>query len=149
MRFPEWSLNDQRLLHMRNVGSAGQICSMNTVGEDVQVLSSFPPGRDFRDVRLSPDGHRIAYANRMPGNCRRQLWILDTRSGADYRLTWEGGAKPAWSPDGTLLVYVKEDATQSDSRLGTLWIMDSMTGEEWQLTSSWIRWKDRGDQFAD
>jgi Tol biopolymer transport system component len=146
IRFPEWMVGDQRLLSLRGVDDTGQFCSMNTDGGDVQVVSSFlgSTGIGIGDARVSPDGRRIAYSNYIPGNCRRQMWILDAQSGADYRLTWEGGAEPAWSPDGTLIVYVKEDATKSDSRLGTLWIMDSMTGEEWQLTSSWIRAKDRG-----
>lgn len=138
VRYPEWLLGDNGLMVIRTVDGIGQICRMDPTGNNVVTLSWFPEGRDVRYNRLSPDGRRIAYTNYVPDNCRRQMWILDIGGKVDYRITWEGGASPAWSQDGTLIVYVKEDATKYDGRVGTLWIMNSMTGEEWQLTSTWV-----------
>jgi Tol biopolymer transport system component len=134
---PDWMPDDRHLLHLRSVGNTGQFCSMDTSGANLAVLSQFPPNAWARHGRMSPDGRRIAYSKQIAGYCRPQIWILDVETGVDYRLTWEGGDYPGWSPDGTLLVYTKHDQTQSNDRLGTLWIFNTMTGNETQLTHHW------------
>lgn len=66
--------------------------------------------RSAGDVRISPDGRRIAYTVAMfdrPGRPYAQVWILDLGSQKAVRV---GGEKevtsnPKWSPDGKWLSY--------------------------------------------
>ena len=52
------------------------------------------------DLRLSPDGKRVAVAG-------LELWVYDLERGSKTRLTYNEGAirYPSWSPDGKSLIY--------------------------------------------
>lgn len=67
--------------------------------------------REDRGPAWSPDGKRIYYASRQPGEAEN-VWVLDVRKFDAQPLTTEGGFDPAPSPDGKHLVYVSraEDA---------------------------------------
>ena len=52
---------------------------------------------DWETPRFSPDGQRLAV--RM-GDPDQDVWILELSRGALQRLTFEGGYRPLWSPDG-------------------------------------------------
>ena len=75
--------------------------------------------RFLTDMRLSPDGQRIAYtvrsADRAANEIRSAIWLLDVRSGATRQLTsgQKRDSSPRWSPDGHSLVFIsdREDDT--------------------------------------
>jgi len=58
------------------------------------------------DVAISPDGSKLAYSRRMPGE-PQDLWLYDVTTGKRTQLTsgqrWTLCA--CWSPDGTRLAY--------------------------------------------
>jgi serine/threonine protein kinase/Tol biopolymer transport system component len=56
------------------------------------------------DVRLSPDGKRVAYVTGSPAAA---VWTLDLERKAKTRVTFDQQAvsQPAWSPDGKTLVF--------------------------------------------
>jgi serine/threonine-protein kinase len=61
----------------------------------------------YSDVRLSPDGRRIAYGKDEPSN---DVWVADLATGATTRLTHSAGIERhvAWSPDARRVIYQGE-----------------------------------------
>lgn len=57
------------------------------------------------DPAPAPDGTHLVFAS------RGWLWVFDVASGVATRLTRSGGvdSRPRWSPDGTTIVFVRDD----------------------------------------
>ncbi|HEY7114248.1 MAG TPA: protein kinase [Thermoanaerobaculia bacterium] len=67
----------------------------------------------YADVRLSPDGGRVAVTLRDPAHAQNEdVWVLDASRGTSTRITAEPTEEfdPAWFPDGERLVYVSDRA---------------------------------------
>jgi eukaryotic-like serine/threonine-protein kinase len=79
-------------------------------------LGSLGPVGGYSDVRISPDGQKVAVALRDPSHGQNQdVWVLDASRGTPLRLTSEPTDEfnPAWFPDGEWLVYVSDRAGSS------------------------------------
>ena len=61
------------------------------------------------DPAPAPDGQRIAFAS------RGWLWVMDLNTGIAKRLTTGGSldSRPAWSPDGKRLAFVRDDSRET------------------------------------
>jgi Tol biopolymer transport system component len=65
----------------------------------------------YVDVRISPDGRKVAVALRDPSHGQNlDVWVLDASRGTGSRITAERTDEfnPAWFPDGERLVYVSD-----------------------------------------
>jgi len=85
------------------------------------------PARQYQDLRLSPDGTRVAVG--VFDGRDWDLWVYDVVSGAGLRLTRQGGANqmaPIWTPDGQRIVY-RAQATPLDGDL--YWIAADGSGQ--------------------
>ncbi len=62
---------------------------------------------DVRDVRLSPDGKRVAFASELG------IWTLDLERKTKTRITFDPQVvqEPAWSPDGKTLLFSESITT--------------------------------------
>jgi Tol biopolymer transport system component len=71
------------------------------------------PG-SYDNVRLSPDGRRVAGDQTDPDGRKVDIWIHESAQGATTRLTFDPGADqtPIWSPDGKQILF------SSTQRLG-------------------------------
>jgi hypothetical protein len=75
-------------------------------GRDLGALGEI---RGYTDVRISPDGQKVAVALRDLSHGRNlDLWVLDASRGTGSRITAERTDEfdPAWFPDGERLAYV-------------------------------------------
>ena len=63
------------------------------------------PRREWDQVRVSPDGKRVAGAIL---DLQRDVWISELQSGLTERLTTDSvSAKPAWTRDGQAVAYTR------------------------------------------
>ena len=70
-------------------------------------IPALPPGL-YNDVRISPDGSRVAIVVGSSGS--GDIWIYDTHSTAFERFTHDQtNATPTWSRDGKVLFYASID----------------------------------------
>jgi dipeptidyl aminopeptidase/acylaminoacyl peptidase len=98
----------------------------DTAGGSARQYSAGP--RDTAPV-WSPDGGRLAFvrgparatkpkniAERERGVGKPQIWVMAADGGEARRVTFArfGASSPAWSPDGTTLVYVAETGEADD-----------------------------------
>ncbi len=85
-------------------------------GERHGRLSLVGPGREPETLvedtgafvmrpALSPDGRRVAFQRYTGGREELQVWVLQREGGSWARAAVESGGAPAWTPDGTGLVY--------------------------------------------
>jgi eukaryotic-like serine/threonine-protein kinase len=82
-------------------------------GRDGRRLESLPVKEgDLRQPELSPDGGRLLYTR--PSNGMADIFLYDFASGTDRKITLspDYDEEPVWSPDGTEMVHVGNDAGQ-------------------------------------
>jgi dipeptidyl aminopeptidase/acylaminoacyl peptidase len=85
-------------------------------GYELPTLTSGPI-----DPAPSPDGSKIAFAS------RGWIWLFDPKTGEATRVTTGAGAdsRPAWSPDGKSMAFVRDD-----TRFTTIVIRELASGSE-------------------
>ncbi|HEX6502704.1 MAG TPA: protein kinase [Terriglobales bacterium] len=67
----------------------------------------------FHELKLSPDGRRLAVAIGDPSSA---LWVYDVTRGVRTRLTFEGPVvAPVWSPDGRRIAFTKRQGGALDA----------------------------------
>ena len=77
-------------------------------GRELGTLGAVGP---YEDVRISPDGRRVAVAIRDSTQGQNiDVWVLDAARGTGTHVTAERSDEfnPAWFPDGDRLVYVSD-----------------------------------------
>jgi Tol biopolymer transport system component len=70
-------------------------------------LGAVGPAADFRGIRLSRDGRRIAMVTEDPLAMTPDIWIRDLTRAEATRFTFDAGTDndPVWSPDATRIAF--------------------------------------------
>jgi Tol biopolymer transport system component len=103
---PAWSRDGKTIAFVSERTGDPEIFVMNADGSDVLRLTT-TSARDAHPA-WSPDG-RIAFASDRSGSS--DLYVMSADGSGLERLTTDGGADPAWSPDGTRLAYSAQHCT--------------------------------------
>jgi WD40 repeat protein len=72
-----------------------------------------------RRPHFSPDGDKIVFDSSLDGDI--DIWVINSDGTGLQRLTTNGGAQPAWSPDGQTIAYVNIDLFEGK---GKIWLMN-------------------------
>ncbi len=80
------------------------------MGANGQISKLPLPARPYRNLKLSPDGRRIAATINEASDY--DVWIGDIERGTLTRLTFGGrNIEPVWSPDGQWITYASSAST--------------------------------------
>ena len=90
--------------------------------------------RAYQRPRLSPDGKRLAVM--IGSGVEADVWLLDTGRGVLTRMTFEGGVRPIWTPDGTRIVFA---STRVGGNFDVFWKLANGSGAAEQLTEGAYR----------
>ncbi len=105
-----------RDIYLRGVGGQNPI----------NLTAEFPEDDD--QPAFSPDGERIAFRSSRQGG---GIFVMGRTGEAPRRLT-RAGYRPAWSPDGTTIVYSTESVDvnpQNGYGASGLWLVDVASGQ--------------------
>ena len=144
-RMPCWSPVSSKILYIGYFGATyptapSEVFVMDPSGTNAKRLTVNQT--DDRHPVLSPNGQQIAYSGQfLTGNSWKnvlpQIWVMSANGAGARQLTKCGGYHPSWSPDGTRIVYTRENAVCDTPENGVLWTVDVTTGIETQLTTKW------------
>ncbi len=96
---------DGSLLYVAGVASAAlrKLVWVDREGREEPLVDE--PGR-YLDVRISPDGTRVAVDRFPASNEARSVWIYEVGGGGRRtRLAADGGVHSVWTPDGTRIAF--------------------------------------------
>ncbi len=129
------------------------IYMMEVDGSGVRQLTD-EPGRDY-EPDSSPDGRTLVFASQRAGEDSSQLYLMDADGSNARRLTFssETGARVIddyahWSPDGRTVVFQRTTVvSEGGGTDADIWLIDTESGEERQLTDDPSVW-DSTPSFA-
>ncbi len=110
------------------------------------------------DAQISPDGTRAVYvrgvADYEKDRTLRQIMLVDLRTRRSRALTYDrkGVAMPRWSPDGTSLAFLADDADEKNPQ-SQIFVLPMDGGEARQVTHAKngvfnYSWSPDGSRFA-
>ncbi len=121
--WPSWSADGKLLFYTKGTR---QIWAFNLKTNESEQISIGTP-RSARRPSLSPDGRVLLWQNQTEGE-PPQICTMDLETEEIIQLTDEGGTEPAWSPDGSMIVYSEFKPE------GRIWIMNADGTNKRQLT---------------
>jgi|SRR5579862_4716586 len=106
------------------------------IGRSGQQLGRMTEGQLYDNVRISPDGSRVAYQLFAPATANPgTIWVYDINRAVSSRVTFDNAVvddRPVWAPDGKYLLY---NRYQDDSMRKVL--ASGLGGEEVVLQNAY------------
>ncbi len=101
------------LSYLSGAGAGRTVVLVDREGRETPLLAE---PRQYEDLRLSPDGKRLAI--HVTETDEGDIWIHESETGTLSRLTFESeNFYPVWTPDGTRIAYT----SRSEGVAGLFW----------------------------
>ena len=100
-----FAVSDRLLVYQPSPPGATALHNLLWLDRTGKKISTVAPAQDSFDLRLSPDGQRLAYAKGGPNS---DIWIQDLKRDVPMRITFDPSVDkgaPIWSPDGSQLLF--------------------------------------------
>jgi len=135
--FPSLSPDGKWVVYVRGNGGRPEKLDiyLQSVGGQTPINLTKDSMASETQPAFSPDGERIAFRSGRQGG---GIFVMGRTGESPRRLTTEG-LNPAWSPDGSQIVYATTGVGDSPGiRVGNseLWTVNVVTGEKRHLTTS-------------
>jgi len=102
---PAWSPDGSKIVFARVGDGASDIYVMNDDGSGVTKLTNGPAVR--YGPTWSPEGDWVAFGSGPDGYTPQDIYVMRSDGSGLRRLTQGGGESPAWSPDGSKIVFTR------------------------------------------
>jgi TolB protein len=128
----DWSPNGKRIVFLRTTVDA--LFVVNTNGTGLKQIT--PAGLDFSSFgSWSPQGNEIVFSQHVTPDVHSSIWVVHADGtglheinvqpasacgGANADPNADGCPEPAWSPDGTKIVFAKGKSTDVDAEIYTV-----------------------------
>ena len=128
----DWSPNEKRIVFLRTTVDA--LFVVNTNGTGLKQIT--PAGLDFSSFgSWSPQGNEIVFSQHVTPDVHSSIWVVNADGtglheinvqpasacgGANADPNADGCPEPAWSPDGTKIVFAKGKSTDVDAEIYTV-----------------------------
>jgi Tol biopolymer transport system component len=106
-RYPAWSPDGRRIAFARDTGGAFELFLVDADGRNLSQLTR-DSGRYEEFPTWSPDGRRIAYTSTSGENGDLRVMNADGTGSTNLTEGAPDDEEPAWSPDGSLLVFIRD-----------------------------------------
>ena len=102
--FAMFSATANTLVYRRGASEDLELTWLDRTGKALGTVGE--AGR-YEVLRLAQDGTRAAVAKLDPGTFNQDVWLIDLRSGAGTRFTFDPSinSNPVWSPDGKRVIF--------------------------------------------
>jgi eukaryotic-like serine/threonine-protein kinase len=100
-----FAVSDRLLIYQLSPTGTATTHSVVWLDRSGKKLSVVAPGQDSFDLRLSPDGKRLAYSKGGPNS---DIWIQELKRDVPMRVTFDTSVDkgaPTWSPDGNEILF--------------------------------------------
>ena len=144
-QFPTISPDGKWIVYDGNQAGNSDIYLQSVGGQNPINLTKDSPDDDTQPA-FSPDGERIAFRSERQGG---GIFVMG-RTGESVRRITDTGYTPAWSPDGTQLVFATSLPSVFQIGPSDLWAVTLASGERRSLSVKGIQpsWSPHGHRIA-
>lgn len=140
---PRWNTDGDRLAYVSETGGQFDVYVASFGGEDVdEITTTRITSEESRELLgdWSPDGQWLVFSRQGTDDVQG-LWLRNPAGVNLLRLTDGVDSDPAWSPDGDVIAFVRDDFGNND-----IYLVRPEDGEDWRGKVVEERWLNSAEE---